>query len=745
MPSQGAGTLTFTADDAVANVGVYGITVRAQKENTLNIGFDILNRGSVQSGVIYNVSIFKKSNPATPVAQNTYDADVVHLAAGETVHKDIVYTAPTYLKGEYTAEVNIKTADGLVLAKNRTEVFSLSGSGEGVFVDTQKCYVTVDGADTARYTLSQGVDMTTDESLTMHCAITSDFSKEVSVTPVIETRYRSVVGKIVSTEKQAALTLAVGKTVDFTAKLPKVTEPQSYDATLSFVDSNNQLVSTVAVAHYVVQGQSATIQNFSLDKESYVVGDAAKATLVWSGAAGNFPGARKATEADAKLTRTISIQNDQKQACAKDVSQNIDMNTNGGKEDVTIAITAACVNPIATVKIVGANGKVLAQNTYATQSKGAVALANGMVDAIGGWAQAFVYGAAFLIILILLVYLMKKNHTPKKQAKKRTQTRMKMLLGLLVGAGALVSGGQLHAETYTPNVWWTLGTNKQIKAPQSFYVDLDNGIYRKDRVYNAGSRMPVIANASLLSCDNTFGGKITATNEKLDGTVLGGPKTIFDGRFVSDGSATDHKTFKPDVIPTQDFIVPTEPGTYQVTFILYDYVLSYASQEAQFGKCSSYIQINPAGEKICGDVNGAIPHEIGRATLQYKVDPNLAETLADPKKAACSIIENASKYVCANNGYLDPITGACGPAGTATTLHTGIDPEVITNTGRTCDASTVLRHPTAAELSTVCPQARLFEDVCSNGVLTTKPVMGTSTNPSCLTLWQETPSVPQPR
>ena len=269
---------------------------------------------------------------------------------------------------------------------------------------------------------------------------------------------------------------------------------------------------------------------------------------------------------------------------------------------------------------------------------------------------------------------------------------------------------------------------------------------------------------SQISCNNTFGGKITVTN--TDGIT----KTLVDGKFVADGSENGFKVFQADAIPAQDFYAPTKPGTYQMTFILYDYILSYASQDALFGKCSAYIQLNPnGGTKACGDATGTVAHEIGRAILQYTVDPTLANTLADPTTASCPIIATTANYVCANNGYLDPVTGACGPAGqcpNGTTMNPAtqlcscplnqhfdaIANRCVIDSGGSTTTNTVTNctippytanwSPADNTAGTYCPTVTAVQTKCTGGVLQHKLLQGTSTAANCSTVWQETAPKP---
>jgi hypothetical protein len=449
----------------VASVEVWNISVKDRKDNAFTLAFDVFNEEGVQPHVVYAVNLLRKNGEDSfvRVDQKVYDEDVLTLGPKERVHKEIAYAAPAYLGGTYTLEVEARNPDGLLLAKVAADEVTLAGNGEGVEVDPSTCFLTVDGeAGDKKYTLAYGVDVAQDETLVAHCAVKGRFQSARSVVPVFETRYRSAFGKVVGTEKQKALTLEPGQETAFTASLPKATDPQAYDAILTFVDDKGGKLSSPIAFHYVLRGDSATIQNFTLDKDVYRAGETANATLFWTGSADGFPGARAgAKEPEADRVAVVTIVDGQGAACADEFTKAV-----GRQETVSrlaIPVTDDCLDPSIRVRIADRAGKVLAENSYDIRSKSLSEDARASLSR-GAAMKAASYAVALLAVILLLAYLFRRHK----------RTGLKMFFGLLVAAGALGAADGAQAKTFTISGYWnghpatttfTVSTNKDIVEP----------------------------------------------------------------------------------------------------------------------------------------------------------------------------------------------------------------------------------------------------------------------------------------
>ncbi len=355
----------------VATVNIQNIQFLKQEGNVFTFAFDISNREGIQPEVIYSVKLLKKESRGFSLAdQKVYGNDILRLGTNDSVHKVISYSVPSYLKGTYVIEVEAKNADGMPfgLVQLPGEIV-LNGTGEYISVDSQHCYLTVPGEKgNKKYTLLQGVDIVKEESLTAHCPVTNAFTGDKTITPVFETRYRSAYGKTVGVEKQTPVTLKAGQKADFTATLPKANEPQAYDVILAFMNEKQEVISSSIVFHYVLRGESATMQNLTTDKSSYLKRETANVSFFWSGAADGFPGSRLGTSNLGKeVFVTFAITDASGNACASPFVSAL--KKQGGAEHVSIPLTSDCKNPVVAARISDQDKKVLTEKTYEMNPK----------------------------------------------------------------------------------------------------------------------------------------------------------------------------------------------------------------------------------------------------------------------------------------------------------------------------------------------------------------------------------------
>lgn len=625
LPEENSGDVPLLGAGAIiASVGVYDIAVKSQQGNVFGIAFTVLNRKGVQPNVVYAVNLLKKNDQGEMIIvdQKVYDTDILVLGHGESVKKEVVYAAPNFLKGAYILGVQIKNSDGLHFGSAPSQEVILKGGGEGVFIDTPSCFLTIDGKD-GKYTLEQGVDISGEEMLIAHCLVENNFTVNTSVTPVFRTHYRSTFGKVIGEEKRGSIALTRGQTFSFLAKIPKVSDPQVYDAVLTFIDNNDKQISSSAIFHYVLRGQSASIQNLVLDKDYYTKGDVAKVTWAWSGSADAFPESRvKPTEIAAGTSLAVSLINNRKEPCTSDFSKPVDVNYGGNTEHLDFPIIADCPNPVATVKIVNPFGKVLAQNSYNIKSKNLPAqndvLLNLPTGKTSNTSDTLLYIIVSFGILALIVYFVKKRRSLKNGA----------LLGFFVVIGVFFGGGQARADSYPVNVFIHSYGGWEGNYRANFVIDLN----KASREYEPGETIIATGAFSAASCDNTMGGKITARINRQT-------KTVVDGNFVSDpmdGNPT-HKRFR--ITQTANtFTAPTTPGTYRARFTGYYYVVNTGSWIQLYSD-----PITPSGlqrRRYIGDEWGTVGVAIGTADIIYKVvstsdssdttTPGLSLTIDDP-------------------------------------------------------------------------------------------------------------------
>ncbi len=468
----------------VATVNVQDISLIKQEGNTFTIAFNISNREGAQPKVIYAVNLIQQDSKGNfnIVDQKIYDNDTLSLSANDSVHKEIIYTAPSYLNGSYTIDVMARNHDGLILGENGISTpITLNGTNEYINIDQSSCFLIVEGEKgNIRYTLDQGVDISKDETLIAQCSIKNTFKTVKTIVPVFETRYRSTFGKVINTEKQNPIILSAGKTLDFTAKLPKLSDPQAYDAILTFVNEKNEQISSPVDFHYVLQGESATIQNLTFDKDAYQKGDMAKMIFFWSGTASNFPGAReKVADISAKLYATFTMTDDKGNSCSDTLVKAVNAEQQGGVEHLDFSITTKlCQNPTVHATITNKEGKILAGNTYTVKTKNPsreIAQEAMSTEPESGISSLVIYGSVILFLIVAFaLYIIKKNR----------HVGTMILFGILVGVGAFADVSPALADTLVITFYPHSGTIVRT----TMVVNIDKSDYDPEETITARGR-----------------------------------------------------------------------------------------------------------------------------------------------------------------------------------------------------------------------------------------------------------------
>lgn len=144
--------------------------------------------------------------------------------------------------------------------------------------------------------------------------------------------------------------------------------PQAYDTTLTLVNEVGTAVSQSLPIHYVIRGESATIQNIVLDKDTYKKGDTAKVTVTWSGRADAFPGARYGNEASAgSLGYRLALTNAGGETCADE--HTAELSSDKVQFMAEIPVTSSCMDPVVIMSL--SDGmKELDRKQYEIESKG---------------------------------------------------------------------------------------------------------------------------------------------------------------------------------------------------------------------------------------------------------------------------------------------------------------------------------------------------------------------------------------
>jgi len=647
----------------VATVNVQDIKLLKQEGNVFTLSVNISNREGIQPSVLYAVDLFQKDSKGkmTLIDQKVYDNDILNLGTKDSVHKEISYTAPLYLKGTYTIMVEARNPDGLIFGRVQLrEAVTLSGTNENIKIDQQSCYLTVDGEKGNKtYTLTQGVDISKEETLVAHCIITNTFKTAQTLTPIFQTRYRSTFGKIVGTEKQDPITLNSNQKIAFNLNLPKPIEPQAYDAILTFVDGNNMPISSSVDFHYVLRGASATIQNLITDKDYYLAGDTAMVSFYWSGSADGFYGSRLGGTDTGKATgATFIIIDDKNNSCAESLTQALSQGTT--VEKVSIPITRECQNPIVFARIVDQNGKVLAENTYRIQSK------NIPQTGLNSLLLNVMYVFVFLFVIALAVLLFAYVY------KKQKRSSVALFFGLMIGLGLLTGGHEAKADTF--DVITELD-NPGHYVTTTFTLSLDKSTYLPGETIAADG---LIINAL---CNN--GMDILVLNE-ITGTLT----TTINGTTDSIWYGTGY------------FTAQNTPGTYTAVFAANIIVTDAVTGEVfTNGVVTSEIPYTVGPTAINGSCGAADGQNYPSSRAGYGPDTQCSEGTSsdtsypspgDSVSWTCSGTNGGTDASCsASRQALAPVNGSCGSANTKNypIAATGYSPDTQCSQGTSSDTS----------------------------------------------------------
>ena len=428
-----------------------------------------------------------------------------------------------------------KNTSGLALARASLGTVTLSGTGSYVEILAPTCFLTVAGeAVDKTYTLEQGVDVASTEELNLTCTLKNHSQTAVTLTPSFETFYRDTFGEKIATPVPAQKTLqaGAGASVTFTTVLPKASEPQAYDVKLSFTNASAVAANSV-IAHYVLRGTSATIQNLTLDRTSYAAGDTALISLFWTGSASNFFNARTAPEALSGVQAAVNIAGSAG-PCGSDVIVSLD--TQRSTQVIPFPVTGACDSPQVSIRLADNAGRVLASSAFdfrntAPSEKGT-----------GGGALIYVIIA---VAVLALLYGIRRMFAGKTADTAATTLA---LAGLCIISFGLPSAA--YADTFTQDVYLVSSGGLAGNFTFTYDVNLNKATYAP------GETMTAAGNVTMGNCGNSLTGSFTAT-------INAQHKDVFRSVLVILGP---HNYHVEATISSNTFTAPMSPGTHIAQF-----------------------------------------------------------------------------------------------------------------------------------------------------------------------------------
>ena len=464
----------------VATVNIHNANVVEQSGNNLKLSFSLYNREGVQPQIKYGVIIVENGEESQFIIdQKVYD-EIVNLGEGDTVDKEVNYIAPNFLNGTYEIVIEARNSNGLLLGiANVGEVTFSNENSNYIEIVPGSCYLTIKEENPqSHYTISQGVDVSKDETLISNCKIKNHYKYSIDAAPYFENYYHSRFGDLVSSQKQLVISIQPGEEKEVILEIPKAGEPQAYDAVFSFHDENNNVISNSVALHYVIQGQSATIQNLRLDKNYYQKGEVAKITFNWSASADSFPGSRGGTSELGNVLLNILINDSNGEACSLSSQKEVTEDDQLKSIVFDVSIIIDCINPKVSIEIKDADKNILDHEIFELTSKNVSQNKNSDI-----WIW-FLIGAIFIVVIFSLILLAKKRNT---------DTFVKSIFFILIITTSFFSfNNKAMADTFF------------LSSAEAFTVNMDKSSYAQGEIMNVTT-----SGTTFLSCGNYTGASYT--------------------------------------------------------------------------------------------------------------------------------------------------------------------------------------------------------------------------------------------
>ena len=536
----------------VSDVSIFNSKIISQEGNNFKISFDFNNGKGIQNGVKYGVKLIGSNEKGQYVADEKVYTEALDLYENTSIHKEISYIAPSNLNGEFVMYISSKNANGFPFSTAYVSKINLTASTRGIHILSDTCYLSILGEkDNKKYNLTQGVDISKNETIILSCEVVNKEEQEISVTPNYKTTYRTAYGDIVPQEggSTEAIILKAGDKTIIALNLPKTSSSQAYDVAVSLQSGND--ISNSVTAHYVLQGNSATLQNISLDKDYYKEGDMANLSFFWSPQADMFPGNRADSLNNNNNKNFISVQilNGNSSLCGEKVERELFTNSSL-KIQIPILINSICKNPQALLTLKDGDGNILSEQKFEIET---ISQAKKQINSI-----YYIILIAILVIIGVFAFLKnKKNKERENKLKKSISFHILFPFLVIMAIGSILPfNTQAAFDVGVRTGYWV-----------SVSANLDSSSY------DPGSSMYLTVDATYNACSNTTSDFSLSANGQpiISSTKIQGVNSL----------------------PTAylQLTAPSDPGNYAISLV--------GTLDGQSYSASISYSVNGDGE--CGD------------------------------------------------------------------------------------------------------------------------------------------------
>ena len=466
----------------VADVNLFDTKITAINDRDIDISFIISNGDTgIQSNTRYAVVLLEMADLDARIFtdQRIYDESLV-LGLNSEVNKNITYTAPVNAQGDFEVWVEVRDQEGLLLTMDFAGNLSLEGEGYGLSIDFESCRLLVD-EDSKEYRLLQGIDVDSIEELYLVCAVTNTTSAQISTEAQMTTHMRTLFGEVVDVEASETqnFILESGETKELTLTIAKAPVPQSYVASISFIEAD-EAIAVPLVIRYIVRGASISIQNIQLDKSEYEEGETIKLSVLWSLPADNFFDSRAPGTEIKDIYYDLSIKDSEGVDCiAPQVNQALNI---ADEQFLKLEFTSRtdCVSPAAAFLLSDGQGTVLAERQADFYNPQASIIDYDDSDTElqnNGISTTIIVGVISIILLIILLIFLRKKQSAQ------------LVCLLILGAGLLFSADATHAATY-------------VLSPSTSSSYLTFYINKSGSTFSPGQNIRISGSGTINSCYN---------------------------------------------------------------------------------------------------------------------------------------------------------------------------------------------------------------------------------------------------
>lgn len=354
----------------IAMVNIEKGAIVSQQDHILNASFTLTNKKDIQVGVRYGIQLIKENAKKQSIADYKMYDEAITLVEGASIPKEIVYTAPATLSGEYTVLIISGNKDGFP--------FGTAMIGKVTFPSGEKGLQIIPGS-----CASSATQVNPDEQVSVSCTVQNTTEAPITATPVVSVYEGAIYGtRAPGVASNKDVIVAPGESI-ITLTLPVQKNPQAYTASLAL--SYNGAQSNSSIVSYAVKGNKGSLSNVTLDKDYYAKGDNATVSVVWL-----------STAQHVSIEGTIVSSNGR--MCSTSFNKAFFRQDDGVHVSIVVPIIKDCKNPQVNVTLKNQMGVVLDTNvfTFTSGETNIPATKSSQIFVVGG-VLALLLGIGFFL------------------------------------------------------------------------------------------------------------------------------------------------------------------------------------------------------------------------------------------------------------------------------------------------------------------------------------------------------------